>query len=399
MGRRETYHARLKGNLYMRETIPLRKTKVCCLSLFLLALCLLPSQQVRADGGAPDLAYVAGAAQGLGIVDVAQQKLTQKFDVAGDPHMILLSPDGRLLYTTEAAADRVVALAAKTGQVICSYAFPGHPSLLALSTDGTVLYAAGENETTIVALNAQTCQLQHSFQNAEPVSWLASTLSDAQSNQLWVAGTTSVSVVDEQWQLIASIAVTGGPRFISLPNSLTAYVATRQGTIDAIDMSTFQVFDTIDLGGTFGPMDFDAATEEIYVPDMQHNQIDVIASLLDGSPFPPEPEQVIHLNGVPESIAITYDGQLGFVALSDGRIAMLDIPGRSLAATIPVGGQPHFIVTGPYPPASIPTPILQQENTAPPVILLLASTGVLAIGALIGAFWLIRAQRKKRTSR
>lgn len=378
----------------MRKTNSLVKIKVCCLSLFLLALCAFPTQQVHADGGAPDLAYVAGAAQGIGIVNVAQQKLAQKFAVAGDPRMILLSLDGSLLYATQSAAGRVVALAAKTGQIICSYAFPGHPSLLALSPDGTVLYAAGENETTIVALNAQTCQLQHSFQNAEPIAWLAS----SPDGQLWVAGTTSVSVVDEQWQVIASIPVAGGPRFLSLPNELTAYVATRQGTIDAIDMSTYQVFDTIDLGGTFGPMDFDAATEEIYVPDMQHNQIVVIASLLDEPPFPQEPEQVIHLDGTPESIAITFDGQLGFVALSDGRIAMLDIPGRSLVATIPVGGQPHFIVTGPYPPAGVPTPISQQEHAAPPIIPLLASTGVLAIGALIGAFWLIRLQRKKGRS-
>ena len=373
----------------MRKRIPLRKTKVCCLSLFLLALCMFPLQKVHADGGAPDLAYVAGAAQGIGIVNVAQQKLAQKFAVAGDPHMILLSLDGSLLYTTQPAAGRVVALAAKTGQMICSYAFPGHPSLLALSADGTILYAAGKNETAIVALDAQTCRLQHSFQNTEPVSWLA----NSPGNQLWVAGTTSVSVVDEQWQVIASIPIADGPRFLSLPNELTAYVATRQGTIDAIDMTTYQVFDTINLGGTFGPMDFDAATEEVYVPDMQHNQIDVLASLLDEPPFPQEPEQVIHLDGVPESIAITFDGQLGFVALSDGRIAMLDIPGRSLVATIPVGGQPHFIVTGPYPPTGVPTP--QQENATPPVIPLLASTGVLAIGALIGAFWLIRVQRRK----
>lgn len=379
----------------MRKRIPLIKMRIGCLPLLLLALCLLPLQHAHADGGAPDLAYVAGASEGIGIIDVAQQKLAKTFAVAGDPGMVLLSLDGKLLYVAEAAAGRVVALAAKTGQPVCRAAFPGHPSLLALSSDGTILYVAGTNERTILALNTQTCQLQHSFQNAEAISWLAATISDTQSNQLWVAGATSVSVLNEQWQVIASVPIAGTPRFLSLPNHLTAYVATNQGTVEAIDISTYQVFDTIHLGGTFGPMDYDAATEEVYVPDMQHHQIDVIASLLDESPFPQEPEQVIPLHGVPESIAITFDGQLGFVALADGQVAMLDIPGRSLAATIPVGGQPHFIITGPYPPAGVP--VLQhpeQDNAAPPDVPLLASTGVL-IGALVVAFWLVRSQRKK----
>ena len=380
----------------MRKTLPHIKTRVCCLFFFLPALCMLPLQDVHADGGAPDLAYVAGASQGIGIIDVAQQKLVKTFTVSGDPQMILLSPDGQLLYVPEPGAGRVVALAASTGQTVCSVPFPGHPSLLALSNDGTILYVAGTNETTILALDAQTCQPQHSFQNAEPISWLAATISDTQSNQLWVAGTTLVSVVDAQWQVSASIPIAGAPRFISLPNTLTAYVATSQGTIDAIDMSTYQVFDTIQLGGTFGPMDFDAATEEVYVPDMQHKRIIVIASLLDEPPFPPEPELVIPLNSVPESIAITFDGQLGFIALARGKVAMLDIPGRSLVATLSVGGQPRFIISGSYPPASVPVPQpTQQKQATAPDLPILASTGVLTIGVLLGAFWLIRSRRKK----
>ncbi len=377
----------------MRQKIPHIKIRICCLFFFLLALCMFPLQHVHADGGAPDLAYVAGASQGIGIIDVAQQKLVKTFTVSGDPRMILLSLDGQLLYVAEPAAGRVVALAAKTGQTICSVLFPGHPSLLALSSDGTILYVAGTNETPILALDAQTCQPQHSFQNAEPVSWLAATISNTQSNQLWVAGTTSVSVVDAHWQVSASILIAGTPRFLSLPNTLTAYVATSQGAIDAIDMATYQVFDTIQLGGNFGPMDFDAVTEDIYIPDIQHKRIIVIASLLDEPPIQAEPELIIPLNSIPESIAVTFDGQLGFVALAGGKVAMLDIPGHSLAATISVGGQPRFIVTGPFPPATVPVP--QLANATPPDIPILASTGVLTIGVLVAAFWLIRSRRKK----
>ena len=134
---------------------------------------------VYADGGAPNLAFVAAAGQGVGIIDIAQQHVTHSFTVAGNPNMLLLSPDGSLLYVTQPNAGRVVALAAKTGQVICYAPFPGHPALLALSADATVLYVAGLNETTILVLNAQTCRQQNSFQAPEPVHWLAATLSSA----------------------------------------------------------------------------------------------------------------------------------------------------------------------------------------------------------------------------
>jgi len=361
---------------------------------------LLPLQ-AHADGGAPNLAYVSGASQGIGIIDVGQQKVTQRFAITGDAYTILLSPDGRLLYVTEPARGRVAALAAKTGQMVCNATFPGHPSLLALSIDGTVLYAAGANEATIIAIDARTCTLQHTFQAPEPISWLATagiTTGNALHTQLWVAGMTAVSILDEQGQVLDSIPIEGGARFLSLPGALTAYVSTRQGSIVAVDMLTHQVFASLLQGGMFGPMDYNAITGDIYVVDQQHNQVDVLSPVLNGSGLTPqEPERVIHLNGSPRAIAITNDGQLGFVALSGGKVVMLDIPGRRIIKTIPVGGEPHFIITGPYPPAGVPAP--QYAATSSLNITFLVSTIVLAMGALAGTCWLIWKQRKRGSHR
>ncbi len=356
--------------------------------------------QVQADGGAPNLAYVAGASQGVGIIDVAQQRVIGGLAVAGDPHTILLSPDGRLLYVTQPTLGQVTALATKTRQAICSATFPGHPSLLALSSDGTVLYVAGMNETTIIALDSQTCVLQSSFQITEPISWLAVTgvsTSNALHTQLWVAGMTAVSILDEQGHVLDSIPIEGGPRFLCLPGALTAYVTTRQGSVVAVDMLTHQVFASLLTGGTFGPMDYDAVTGDIYVPDQQHNQMDVLSPVLDGSGLTPqEPEHIIRLSSSPQAIAITSDGQLGFVALSGGNsggnVDMLDIPGRSIVRTIPVGGRPHFIITGPYPPPGVPTP--QLVATSPVNITLLVLIVAPIIGVLLGASWFIWRHRK-----
>lgn len=386
---------------WIRKSVPI--ISAYCSFLFALALLIsifLPLQ-AHADGGAPNLAYVSGASQGIGIIDVSQQKVARRFPVTGDAYTILLSPDGRLLYVTQPAHGRVAALAAKTGQTICNATFPGHPSLSALSIDGTVLYVAGANEATIIAIDAQTCTRQHTFQAAEPISWLAVagiTTDNTLHTQLWVAGINAVSILDEQGQVLDSIPIEGGARFLCLPGALTAYVSTRQGTIVAVDMLTHQVFASLLRGGIFGPMDYDAITGDIYVLDQQHNQVDVLSPVLNGSGLiPQEPERVIHLNNSPQAVAITNDGQLGFVALRGGNVVMLDIPGRRIVKTISVGGEPHFIITGPYPPPGVP--VAQHTATSSLNITFLVSTIVLIIGALAGTFWLIWKQRKRGSHR
>src|SRR5260370_18475926 len=96
--------------------------------LFLFSL----SQHAYADGGRHNLAYVAGAEHGIGVIDIGQQKVTSSITVDGDPQMILLSLDGRYLYVTQPTLGRVAIISASTGRVICTASLAGQPTLLAL---------------------------------------------------------------------------------------------------------------------------------------------------------------------------------------------------------------------------------------------------------------------------
>lgn len=373
------------------------KLSIYCILLFTPVLfeMVVISPRAEADGGAPNLAYVAGAQQGVGVIDVAQQRVARDFSVSGHPYMMLLSSDGRLLYVTQPTLGRVTALAAKTGQVICSAAFPGQPALLAFNVDGTVLYASGMNETTIVAIDAQTCAIQRTFQAPEPIAWLASvslTTTSGFQLQLWVAGKSGVSILDEQGRLVDTLAIPGGARFLCLPGELTAYVATGQGQIVAVDMITHQVFATLLSNGTFGSMDYDAVTGDIYVPDQGHNEVIVLSPLLDGSGArPAEPERVFHLRSAPLAVAITNDGSFGFAALSDGSVAMLGLPERQLISMMHVGGEPRFVITGPYPPQEVPTPVSPQSSTSWWVVVV----SLAAAAMLVAVVWmLVLAWRK-----
>ncbi len=387
-------------------------SRICCSCFcFLLILVLLAglfSPSAQADGGAPQLAYVAGTAQGISIIDIAKRNVTGTIMLEGNPRTVLLSPDGYALYTTQPSIGRLAIIVAKTGKTLCAVTLPGQPSLLALSLDATVLYVAGQGDTSVRALNPTTCAAQGTFKTSEPVYGLAvaaSTAADATPltpNQLWITGTTALTVYEVNGHLLGTVPIAGGPQYISIPGGFTAYVTTRQGTVVAIDLNTRRVLRTLLSGGQFGPMDYNATTGEVYVPDQQHNQLDVITPITATTTvMPQEPERVISLSSSPQSIAITSDGQFGFVALANGQVLMLDIPGRSAVTSITVGGNPRFIITGLYPPVDS-TPSSPQQTVTPPAsatpanrflpILLIS----LAAGLLLFLLWFSRRHYRQK---
>ena len=363
--------------------------------LFIIALFPVAA---HADGGAPQLAYVAGTPKGLSIIDIQQQKVTGTLSVQGDPHTIMLSLDGRYLYITQPALGQFVMLSAKTGQTICTAKVPGHPTLLTYDTTDNLLFAAANDAASVTEIDGNSCKIVHTFQTGSPVYGLAVAnvgSANGTSNQLWVSGTHSVIVLDVgKYTQVATIPIAGGPQYITFPPGTEAYVTTRQGTVDAVDFSTYHVV-TLLTGGMFGPMDFDEVTGEIFVPDQLHKQIDVLAPMSSGtSSLPKEPSHTYSLGVVPESVAITGDGQLGFVALSSGNVAMIDIPGEQIVNTFYVGGTPHFIITGLYPPAIGTTP--QQSAIWETVATVLAYALVIAL-VLVPIYFFRRSMRKKES--
>src|SRR5437763_11358380 len=237
-----------------------RRTYYWLSSLFLgLTLSfLLPWPRAHADGGAPNLSYVAGTSHSISIIDVLQQRVISTIPLGGDPHTVLLSLDGRVLYVSQPALGRVAMLDTKTGKTICTVSLPGQPSLLALDPrpEINVLYAAGNGATTISVLNPTTCALQRIFKTQSPVYGLAVAFMDPDKGyQLWVADKTSLTVFDEHTgRQLATIPISGGPEYLCIPSDTTVYLTTRQGKAFAVDIDTKQVSPPLLTNGKFGPM-------------------------------------------------------------------------------------------------------------------------------------------------
>lgn len=335
-------------------------------------LCYAGAAQVaRADGGAPNLAYVSGVSAGVGVIDVAGAKVTRTLAIGGDPHMILLSQDGRFLYVTQPAQEQVSVILARTGRTVCSAHLQGEPSLLAYDAANGFLYTAGDGASTVSLLDAANCRVRHTYQTNSPVYGLALAgpefgLPDGTTMQLWVAGTAALTIFDvHSGQIIDRIAVAGGPQYLSAPPGVMMYMTTRQGSVDAVNFQNRSVHQLL-TNGQFGPMDYDALTGEVYVPDQQSSSLEVLAPVdPTQATVPKEPERTITMGAPPEAVAITNDGLIGFVALRGGKVAMLDLLGRRLDYTVTVGGSPHFIITGLYPPAQDVSPASSSSSPAP----------------------------------
>src|SRR5260370_34055148 len=96
-----------------------------CFPFLLLLLVVFFSPSVYADGGAPQLASVAGAAPGISIIDIARRRVTGTIAVAGNPHTVLLNLDGHALYVTQPTLGRVAVSTAKTEKTLCTSSRPG----------------------------------------------------------------------------------------------------------------------------------------------------------------------------------------------------------------------------------------------------------------------------------
>ncbi len=379
-----------------------------CFSL-LIVLCglLTRSPVARADGGAPNLAYISGTPTGVSVIDVRAERISRLLHVTGDPQDILLSLDGSLLYTTQPSQNQVAVINAQTGMVVCAAPVPFHPSLLTQTPSGDMLFAAGG--TVVQAIDPQSCVVTHRFQVHAAVAGLTTSFfpgafpGTVGTYQLWVASRHALTVFDTGGTELASFPAPANPEYLLVPpQSAFLYLTTRQGTVVAFDIGTRAFTTPLLTGGVFGPMDFDDSTGEVYVPDLAHRQLDVLSPLEPTmSAVPNAPARIIRLSSAPVCVAIASGGQLGFVALQDGRVALLDIPGRLVIVTITVGGDPHFIITGLYPPTSASTSSRLSARPAPALFVrwqlgaLVMGTVLLLLGVLGAGLAALRRRRRR----
>src|SRR5260370_21907828 len=116
------------GN-HLRALFP--RLLALCLTLCWLVLMTPSPPLAHADGGAPNLAYIGGSAQGLSVVDIGQQKVVKTVALGGNPAAVYLTSDGRYVYVAQPGLNQGTKLAPSSGAVGCIARVPRQASLLA----------------------------------------------------------------------------------------------------------------------------------------------------------------------------------------------------------------------------------------------------------------------------
>jgi YVTN family beta-propeller protein len=93
---------------------------------------------------------------GLLIIDLASRKVLRKYDVKGaDPHMVLLSPDGKTAYVSNTGTNTLAAVNLDTGHVK-PIETEARPQGAAWSRDGKFIYLTNSDGNSILILDAAT---------------------------------------------------------------------------------------------------------------------------------------------------------------------------------------------------------------------------------------------------
>jgi YVTN family beta-propeller protein len=194
------------------------------------------------------------AADGIGVVDLAQRKVVRTLRGISDPEQLALSVDGRRLYVASEDSGKLVVFATGSGQIETQLAVGGEPEGVAVSADSSWICATSEQAGTIAIIDATSGRLLHTVGVGRRPRNCRFT---QDGRRLYVPSEVdaTLSVVDvEQGKLLQAIKLPGaGVRPMGLvlsPDGGTAYVTTgHAGTVMAVDLRADRVRASAKVGG------------------------------------------------------------------------------------------------------------------------------------------------------
>src|SRR3954452_8671569 len=96
------------------------------------------------------------SADGVGVFDVAQQKMLRKVPGGSDPEQFAISKDGKLLYVSNEDAAGLSFVDPSNGQVLKTVPTGREPEGVTLAPDGKYVYVTSEDEGTVTVVDTAT---------------------------------------------------------------------------------------------------------------------------------------------------------------------------------------------------------------------------------------------------
>jgi YVTN family beta-propeller protein len=244
------------------------------------------------------------SADGIGVFDVAQNKLVRVIKSGSDPENFDISEDGRLLYVSNEDAAGLSILDIDAGRVIETIATGEEPEGVQLTPDGKYVYVTSEEDGTVAVVDTATRKD------------------------------------------IKTVKVGRRPRSIAfLPNGSRAYVTCENdGAVVLMDVTQHEVMHPIPIGqpGVIKPMAalMSADGSTLYVSTGRGKQVFIIDTATN------KVTASVEVGARPWGIALSPDGKTLYSANGPSNdVSVVDLANRSVTKKIQVTGSPWGVLT------------------------------------------------------
>lgn len=220
------------------------------------------------------------AADGIGVIDLAQKKFLRKLPAGSDPEQFAVSPDGAKLYIANEDAGGLTVLSVADGRLGPTLPVAEEPEGVAFTPDGRFVYVTCETHGQVFVVDPAQNKVVGSFTvGGRPRS--VAFLPDGTRAFVPSESTGIITVVDPaELKILQEIRLPQNSRPMCVamaPGRKTLYVSTGwAGTVCELNTSTAQVARTIKVGPRPWGLALSPDGRELYTANGPSNDISVV---------------------------------------------------------------------------------------------------------------------------
>lgn len=302
------------------------------------------------------------------LVDPASLAVVGRLPTGRGPHEVAVSPDGRLAYVTNYGmyavfkdGERqnepgntitVLDLAGRAVKATYDLGTYTQPHGIVVSRDGKLLWVTCEGAKSVLELDAATGKILEAWATDQDVSHMI--VPGPDERKLYVANirSGSATIIDRGTGAVKSVVTAPGAEGIDIaPSGREVWVTNRaDSSISVFDAAGDTVLAKLESGGSFPiRVKFTPDGREAWVSCARSNLVTVFDAKTRRL------RATIPVGAVPVGIQMSPDGRRAFVAnTNDNLVTVLDVPGRKVLKTFTTGNEPDGMAWSSLKPKASP---------------------------------------------
>lgn len=221
-------------------------------------------------------------ADGIGVVDLQQLKLTKILRGVSDPEQLAVGHDGKHLYIASEDTGQAIVIDAQSGARVAALPVGGEPEGVTLSPDGRFVYVTSESDHKISVIDTASQRVVTQFVVGNRPRFIEFTRDGARafvSNEL----DASISVVDAKaHKVVDTFKLSGGPLIrpvglIATSDGKRLYAVTgRGGTVVELDANTGKQLASAEVGQRPWGLALSPDNRRLYTANGPSNDVTVL---------------------------------------------------------------------------------------------------------------------------